>query len=329
MSELDLLTTMLKTQIRYGTITTNGNCFFHALEYALGNCLIDDRQSPLFNQTRQHVSELLIGKYENELNEIQKQIQRTRNPVLLRERIGIQQKIAFMYHFMHSLEYSTEEVIYFSALLKEKVLFIVRDQMFDGEFQTTLIVPEGISITRDNVLVMIHSNGNHYNTLTYPLTLSDKFLKMLRRYNTSDVDQRSTDVYGIHIKFGILKHVLSYYDGLGEIRKETQILTNHAMAERMAYEMKHDANGYENLSIWTNPFSQESINLNTLKPIRITKIEKSRNTKTRNRRRNQVDRPVAKPKSPNTKKGWNPFRSRRSIRRPTRARGQSLNRPPT
>jgi hypothetical protein len=339
MSELELLTTMLKSQIRNHVITTDGNCFFHALEYALGNCLIDDRKNPLFNQTRIQVSELLLGKYEHELKELQKQIQKNRNPRLLRERIGLQRMIAFIHHFMNSLEYSTEEVIYFSAMLKEKIFLIVRDQPFDGEFQTTLIIPEGVSITRDNVLVLIHSNGNHYNTLTYPLTLSDKFLNMLRRYNASDVDQRSTDVGGIQIKFGVLKHVLHYYKGLEEIRKETQILTNHAMAERLArYENNLDELQESNLMYekeWLNQFNQETLNLiatNQLKQIenRNAKTRTKTKIRTKTKNRNTVHS-IPKAKSSTKKRFWNPFKMRRSSRRnskPTYVRGQSLNRPP-
>jgi len=323
MSELDVLTTMLKSEIRYDTITTDGNCFFHALEYALGNCRIDDTRSPLFNQTRQHVSQLLLGKYLEDLREVQQRMQRLRSPALLKDRIRIQRKIAFMHHFMNSLEYSTEEVIYFSALLKDKILFIVRDQMYDGEFQVTLIVPDGVTFTRDNILVLIHSNGNHYNTLTYPLTRSDKFLNMLQKYHTSEDDQRSTDVDGVHIKFGILKHVLKYYDGLAELRKETQIRTNHAMAQRLAEELDENA---------------EETNLKAAKELALQFEEEARNfvskkltrPKSHFTRKNasRMKTNNAKPKSA-TKKGKPPKRMRASRRNSSnRIRGQSLNRAP-
>ena len=263
MSELDLLTTLLESKIRYNAITSDGNCFFHALEYALGNCDIGDKKNPLYNQTRQEVSDLLIAKYNEDLdlmdlvNEVD-----TKNHWVEIERI--QEKIKFMQHFRNSYVYSTEEVIYFSALLKKKILFIVREEPdpdgFVGDFQTTLIIPKGVPIRPENVLVMIHSDGIHYNTLQYPLKITDKFLTMIRRYNDSPDGLRFTDVPGISIKVGILKTVLRHYVGLNQIIINAQIRSNHEMALRLASEVNLNMVIPEKSKSLDNAYSQNEIN---------------------------------------------------------------------
>ena len=263
MSELDLLTTLLESKIRYNAITSDGNCFFHALEYALGNCDIGDKKNPLYNQTRQEVSDLLIAKYNEDLdlmdlvNEVD-----TKNHWVEIERI--QEKIKFMQHFRNSYVYSTEEVIYFSALLKKKILFIVREEPdpdgFVGDFQTTLIIPKGVPIRPENVLVMIHSDGIHYNTLQYPLKITDKFLTMIRRYNDSPDGLRFTDVPGISIKVGILKTVLRHYVGLNQIIINAQIRSNHEMALRLASEVNLNLVIPEKSKSLDNAYSQNEIN---------------------------------------------------------------------
>jgi hypothetical protein len=229
MSELDYLMTILNNKIVHHQIIINGNCFFHALEYALGKCKIDDiddKHNNLYNKTRQEVSDLLLEQYNKELDPetlFQKYLDdiddiddiESIEQKMFKDIEEINKKIRFIRRFRTSLVFSTDEVVFFSALLKKKVLFVVREQKELENFQTTLIIPQGVEIKKENILVMIHSDGLHYNTLTYPLNLSDKFVEMLIKYNKSNdgiLDRfPSTGVKEIVLKFGSLKDVLKHY----------------------------------------------------------------------------------------------------------------------
>jgi hypothetical protein len=53
---------LLKTQVVHGKITSNGSCFLHALEYALGNCDMIANRQDLYQKTRREVATFAIEK---------------------------------------------------------------------------------------------------------------------------------------------------------------------------------------------------------------------------------------------------------------------------
>lgn len=60
---------LLKTRIIHGKITNNGNCFFHALEYALGNCGLVANQD-LYDQIRREVATFAVQKLRQQENKL-------------------------------------------------------------------------------------------------------------------------------------------------------------------------------------------------------------------------------------------------------------------
>jgi hypothetical protein len=53
---------LLKTHVVHGEITSNGSCFLHALEYALGNCDMIANRQDLYQKTRRQVAAFAIEK---------------------------------------------------------------------------------------------------------------------------------------------------------------------------------------------------------------------------------------------------------------------------
>ncbi len=213
MSELNTLLRLLDTSIVKNSIIGNGNCFFHALEYALGNCPLRDRDStqpnPIYKQSRHELCQFMRERYERELRKAQdpyeiKKLQRQLYEIqLFREPDRPQPERPRPETWI----YATETFIFHAALLKRKVIVIVRE---DSPFMTTLIQPDGIPLTKETILFMIHSGKEHYNTLQYPLQITDALISMIQSFSTYG-DCSVIREEEITIKETSLGYVLSFY----------------------------------------------------------------------------------------------------------------------
>jgi hypothetical protein len=190
-------------------ITTNGNCFFHALEYALGKCELDakdltEKERRLLNEDRTSVSELLKVLYNNEHNSV----------VDSTDRKIVQNKFNFVNKFsktnVQPLEYSTEPVIFVTAMMKSKILVVVDTEPLPGnttQFGFSLIEPPGVTFTKENLVILIRSDGNHYNTLKYPLVIPDVFMKNLKAYKESGNALQDT-TFEVKVTTGSLRELI-------------------------------------------------------------------------------------------------------------------------
>jgi len=168
-------------------ITNNGNCFFHALEYALGNCTLDEQSHPLLNQDRHTAVSLLRKIYESEYGRVFDSNQAFESKD--RELDELSEKVEFLEKFDkvtgQNYEYSTEEVIQITAYLKEKILFIFDVEPIPPEntqYGFTLIEPIGVEFKKENIVILIRTGQNHYDTLRYPLDIPVAFVERLSRF---------------------------------------------------------------------------------------------------------------------------------------------------
>lgn len=153
-------------------ITSDGNCFFHALEYALGNCRLSDKKHPYLNIDRVNAADALTEMYQYELERLH------RLNSLSDEGPGridtLHEKLARLARFRKTsgrLVYSEEEEIYITAYLKQKIIFLIdcapipdRNQV---QYGFTLVMPDGIHLIEDNIVIMTRTGRIHYDTLNY------------------------------------------------------------------------------------------------------------------------------------------------------------------
>ena len=155
-------------------ITSNGNCFFHALEYALGNCQINDTENVLFNDDRTLTGNTLIDMYQAELVRLNllDETNRISNEEIARRKT-LREKIKRLNKFIDTsgrLVYSEEDEICLNAFFKKKILFIIdctNIPGYLGEYGFTLVKPDGIDLIEDNIVIMTRTARQHYDTLDY------------------------------------------------------------------------------------------------------------------------------------------------------------------
>ena len=156
-----------------GKITTDGNCFFHALEYALGNCQLPDKKHRYLNRDRLAAVDALRSIYEPESERLHQlnwlsDAQRS-------EMIDLDRKLAELVQLEDTTgrdyEFSTEDIIYITAFLKGKILFILECEPIpdrnEVQYGFTLIAPDGIDLTEENIVILTRTGRNHYDTLNY------------------------------------------------------------------------------------------------------------------------------------------------------------------
>ncbi len=193
MNDLDKFLKVLgKGPLLKGKITEDGNCFFHALEYALGNCPLSDKKHPLLNEDRLDAVRALRRIYQPESNRMHSKRLTNSNK---RELGDLDHKLAELVELEDltgpNYAFSTEEVIYMTSFLKQKILFILECEPIPErgthQYGFTLILPKRIKsrdlVGWENLVILTRTGGNHYDTLKYPLDLPDRFVNTLREWS--------------------------------------------------------------------------------------------------------------------------------------------------
>lgn len=194
---------LLETQVVHGNITSNGSCFLHALEYALGNCDMIDNRYDLYQKTRSEVATFAIQKLEEQektfLSEFNT-VPRT-NEELIRFYDTFDKRIDFLEKFKTNNAFSNEDIVQYAALLKGKILCIVEEK---GENRMSLICPD-IPFRKENILFLVHSSGIHYESFEYPIHVSDEMVYALKHLQGVDVME-----YTMKLKEFTLQQLLSF-----------------------------------------------------------------------------------------------------------------------
>ena len=198
---------LLNTQVIKGEITTNGNCFLHALEYALRNGDIGSHREDLFNKTRREVASFAIQKIKSQKRKLLaefKQVERNEEE-MTRFYDAFDERIHFLQDFKTNKEYSNEDIIYYAALYKQVNLCIVEEE---GPHRMALISPN-LPLTSKNTLFFVHSNGNHYNTFEYPIHVSSELLYALKHLQAPSEFKEYTITIKDFILEDLMKKIVS------------------------------------------------------------------------------------------------------------------------
>lgn len=195
---------LLKTHAVHGKITSNGNCFFHALEYALGNCDLDANRPDLYDETRRDAAVFAIQKLKRQkrglLTEFN-QVKRS-DEDLARFHQTFEDRLNFLERFKTNKEYSNEDIIQYTSLLKRKVLCIVEEE---GDHRVSLICPN-VPFTSKNIVFLLHSNGNHYITFQYPIHVSEEIVYALKHLPVETVSKENV----ITVKDFVLEQLIHF-----------------------------------------------------------------------------------------------------------------------
>jgi hypothetical protein len=182
-------------------IVTDGDCFFHALEYASGDGL-QDRAIPLcINSIRKDLSDLYVEVIKKN---------RSHRTTVEKNRLIEQVKT-----FRNSKHYSEEEIIRMGIIYKKKAIIILKPRERIPDFLTLQIITNddiGLHFNKDNVLFLIQEMdevrqvGLHFKTFKNSLCRrvfpSENFIEKLNRdinnrrifsYNGKNVDDNSID----------------------------------------------------------------------------------------------------------------------------------------
>lgn len=215
------LLNLLKTHVVQGKITTNGNCFFHALEYAIGNCDIDPNRQDLYQKTRKEVASFAIQKLKRQERGLlaeYKQVKRTDEEIARFYKTS-EKRINFLEEFKTNKEYSNEDIIYYAALRKKKILCIVEEE---APNRVSMICPN-IPFLKENIVFLVHSNGNHYNTFHYPIHVSEEMVYALKHLPVESVSKE----YIITIKDFTLEQLLSFLVTYRVNRRKSKNIRTH------------------------------------------------------------------------------------------------------
>jgi hypothetical protein len=219
-------------------ITTNGNCFFHALEYALGNCdlLDDDRIDRLAMSDRWTASIALENLYNDEYTSVRSS---GNDASKERELNTVKEKIQFALRFPHptgkNYEFSNEDVIYVTAGFKSKIIFILEDAPIPDkndhdQYAFTLIEPPEVPYAKENIVILIRTGTNHYDTLPYPLRIPDLFMEQLTRYKSNP--NTSITHLGVKVTSGNLRSLIPNTSGNEAFARELQESLNRESSGR-------------------------------------------------------------------------------------------------
>lgn len=182
-------------------IVTDGDCFFHALEYASGDGLQDRAIQLCINSIRKDLSDLYVEVIKKN---------RGRRTAVEKNRLIEQVKT-----FRNSKHYSEEEIIRMGIIYKKKAIIILEPREKIPDFLTLQIITNddiGLHFNKDNVLFLIQEMdeirhvGLHFKTFKNSLCRrvfpNEKFIEKLNRditnrqifnYNGQNVDDNSID----------------------------------------------------------------------------------------------------------------------------------------
>jgi hypothetical protein len=153
----------------------------------LGNCGLAANRQSLYDETREQVASFAIQKLirqEPRLLAEYKEIPRSDTEISHFYQT-YEDRLDFLERFKHNKEYSNEDIIQYSALFKRKIICIVEEE---GDNRMSMICP-GVPFRRENIIFLLHSNGNHYETFQYPIYLSDEMIDALKNLPVETVSK--------------------------------------------------------------------------------------------------------------------------------------------
>jgi len=196
-------------------IISDGNCFFHALYYAITNNLSPKNLNKILLNMRKKYARLVIENevyydkyFDNVLlpkkDKIIDDILTNRHSIY-RSRYKISEQLppTFIQSMNGSWKYSETDIIRAAAVELRKVIIIISMNKFGG---ITIILPNNLEITKDNVVFLICMHTIHYvpfkfnpNNPELKVTISKKMLKKLKslplKLETTVYDNRSSVLY--------------------------------------------------------------------------------------------------------------------------------------
>jgi hypothetical protein len=258
---------LLETQVVHGNITSNGSCFLHALEYALGNCDMIDNRYDLYQKTRSEVATFAIQKLEEQektfLSEFNT-VPRT-NEELIRFYDTFDKRIDFLEKFKTNNAFSNEDIVQYAALLKGKILCIVEEK---GENRMSLICPD-IPFRKENILFLVHSERIHYESFEYPIHVSDEMVYALKHLQGVDVME-----YTMKLKEFTLQQLLSFIVTTRIRRRRTENRRSPSPSRRRKNGIMSNSNSKTKITS-KNKYLNPKRNRNTIR------IHKNRNRRSR------------------------------------------------
>jgi hypothetical protein len=210
---------LLKTQVVHGNITSNGSCFLHALEYALGNCDMIPNRQDLYQKTRREVATFAIEKLNQQKETLLAEfnaVHRTPEEIV-RFYETFEERLDFLEQFKANNAFSNEDIVQYAALLKGKILCIVEEK---GENRMSLICPD-IPFRKENILFLVHSDGIHYESFEYPIHVSDEMVYALKHLQGVDVMEHT-----MKLKEFTLQQLLSFIVTTRIRRRRNEPITN-------------------------------------------------------------------------------------------------------
>ena len=156
-------------------IVSNGNCFFHALEYANGDVTQDRAIDECIKASRRDVTDLYINLLDSEIvlheNELDKEYVDDILKKELKKFISTNEtKKEKMEKFKGSNSFAKEAIIRQGVIHKEKALFILKTDKKDPaslSFQILTTEKIGINFNINNILFWISQNKHILNINTY------------------------------------------------------------------------------------------------------------------------------------------------------------------
>lgn len=156
-------------------IVSNGNCFFHALEYANGDVTQDRAIHECIEASRRDVTDLYINLLDSSIESYREALQTDRRKIMIRKleesiKTNKQEKKK-MELFKNSKDAAKEAVIRQGVIHKEKALFILKTDQNDPaslSFQILTTEKIGINFNINNILFLINetsrTKGVHFIT---------------------------------------------------------------------------------------------------------------------------------------------------------------------
>ena len=272
---LDILTIMLNARIcANNCIVGDGDCFFHALEVAIGNCSLipegkiytRDEDKKKYRTTRQEVSkqpmiQAMIEEKKNKRKELIDSLEgppdpKNPNKVLDVEKVfaeiqELENQKTYFENFGKSYAYADDFIIQQTAIYKKKILLIVQES--DTDPLIVFIHPKGVDLEVKksmNVVVLLRKGGNtqHYISFDdFPLNKDRDFMKMLidfEKYEDTDkfYIEPEEEEKGVFVKHASLKNLLCFLekkklDSL--IKKQNQMIENKTKREQTNHKSKN------------------------------------------------------------------------------------------
>jgi hypothetical protein len=208
------------TEILEDGIISDGNCFFHALEYADETCDINPLYSDIMN-SRTRIYEQAINRLERKRRRGLTQI----FDVDSFQNIPIQRQIDKYTINKHNKEWTTRDIVYEAALYKKKNIFIFGWDQLNNTVALTIIrnnSEKNNDFNENNVLFLINISNNfdafHYITfkradIRYDNSIrpTREFLHKINKYRKSADYLGSLNDMGVE-PYGVVEYTVFLQD---------------------------------------------------------------------------------------------------------------------